>query len=170
MTGTPRSQLEQLAVSIETVGRRLPVARQGRDVGVMVEVVRLDRRIAGPDGAFGQELTPRLVVAYVARARGAMASQPTDACADVRSALALQSSNGDARALLRDCETRARRLLADGQRFERGEPARARQMYGDVVSMLPAGHETAREAIARLSAMGRATTSGPRARPVDEDE
>lgn len=172
-SGTARTQLDQIARNIETFGRRWPTARQGRDIAAMEEALRLDRRIAGGDGAFATELVPRLAAAYVQRARSQMASHSTDACGDVRAALALRSSDGDARALLQDCESRATRLLAEAQRLEGSDPTRARVTYGEVVSMLPSGHATARQALARLTAMGRATPhAGPvrLARPVDEDE
>ncbi|MBX7197670.1 MAG: hypothetical protein K1X94_36830, partial [Sandaracinaceae bacterium] len=149
----------------------MPEARRG-DFAAIEEAYRLGRRIAPLDGAFGGDLTPRLVAGYVARARGAIASQPADACGDVRAALALQSSHPEARTLFRDCETRARRMLGEAQRLERSEPERARVLDGDVVSMLGTTHEVSRDATSRLVSMSRSTTTpgtGPR-RVVDEDE
>jgi hypothetical protein len=170
VTGAQRSQLQQLATNIETFARRWPAARQGRDIAAMEEAVRMDRRIAGSAGVFATQIEPRLVTAYVTRARSTMGAQAANACSDVRSALALQASNGDARALLRDCETRARRMIQEAQGLERSDPARARTTYDGAARLLPDGHELRRDAMARSAAVGRSATSGPRARPVDEDE
>lgn len=173
VTGRQRTALEQLARNIETFARRYPEARRG-NFAAIEEAYRVDRRITGGDGAFGPELVPRLVGGYVSRARGSMASQPADACGDVRAALALQSSHPEARTLFRDCETRARRMLGEAQRLERSDASRARTIYGDIVSMLGGTHEVARDATARLVAMSRTTSTpsstGPRRAPVDEDE
>jgi hypothetical protein len=103
-----------------------------------------------------------------------MGSQPADACGDVREALRVQASHADARALLRECETRARRMLGEAQRLEQSEAPRARVIYGDIVSMVGATHDVGRQATARLVAMNRASpaAASPTARrhPVDEDE
>lgn len=169
-SGPRRAQLEQLARNIDTVGRRMPEARRGVFAAVE-EAHRLDRRIAPPDGAFGADLTPRLAAGYLARARSTMSSQPVDACGDVRAAMTLAPASADARALFRDCENRAMRLFAEAQRLERSDPTRARLAYGDVVSMLGNAHPTARDAAARLVAMGRTPSASPaRPRHVDEDE
>ncbi|GAB4202048.1 MAG: hypothetical protein OHK0013_14860 [Sandaracinaceae bacterium] len=170
VSGSARAQLQQLATNIDTFARRWPAAREGRDVAAMEEAIRTDRRIAGTAGAFASQIEPRLVAAYVTRARGAMSGQTASACADVRAALALQSSNADARALLRDCETRARRIITEAQGLERNDPARARATYDAAALLLPDGHELRRDALARSAAVGRTATAGPRARPVDEDE
>jgi hypothetical protein len=172
VTGRQRTTLEQLARNIDTFARRYPEARRG-NFAAIEEAYRVDRRITGGAGAFEGELVPRLVGGYVSRARGAMGSQPADACGDVRAALALQSSHPEARTLFRDCETRARRMLGEAQRLERSDASRARVLYGDIVSMLGTTHEVARDATARLVAMNRTTSSpssGTRPRPVDEDE
>jgi hypothetical protein len=171
--GSARGNLQNLARNIETFARRLPEARRG-NFQALEEAYRTDRRITGGTGAYDSSLAPALANAYVSRGRGAMGSQPADACGDVREALRVQASHADARALLRECETRARRMLGEAQRLEQSEAPRARVIYGDIVSMVGATHDVGRQATARLVAMNRASpaAASPTARrhPVDEDE
>lgn len=101
--GPERARLEELARNIDTFARRFPTAQQG-DLGAMEECVRLDRRIGV---TFAPQFEPRLVSAYVARARRTMSTQPAAACSDLRSALALRP-NEEARTMSRNCSPAAR--------------------------------------------------------------
>jgi hypothetical protein len=128
----------------------------------MQQAVTLDDRISG--GHYGRRIKPRLVAAYLGQARSALSrDQIGPGCAAVRSALAIDSSNRDARQLSSTCESRARQIFGRAQGMERSNSREAQNLYRQVQTMLPQGHPLGTQAYQRLNQLARRAG-------VDEDE
>jgi hypothetical protein len=170
-TGTDQRSLETLANNIDSFASFYPRIHGAGDAlgpvaGQVPIALRLDRQIVS-GGHYAREIQPRYVRFLVSQARSQISSAPQTACPRVREALELESGNGDAQALARQCETAAARVLSDAQSHERSDAAGAQRSYQQVQQMVPRSSATFRTAGERLTALRAATTH---ARPVDEDE
>lgn len=160
--GSERTTLEQLATRIDRfkgLWTRIQAARFAPNVRrEMEQAIGLDRQIAR-SAQYRNRLTGPVVAAHLADARR-LRSNPTSSCQSVRSALGVDSSNGQARQMGRDCEVQAGAMLREAQN---APPARATAICRQVMLMVPASSSVYREARTRFQSLRRRTS-------VDEDE
>ncbi len=168
-SGTEQRTLETLANNIDSFAGLYPRIHAAGDAlgpvaGTVPIALRLDRQIVS-GGHYARDIQPRYVRYLVSLARAQIGSAPQTACPRVRDALELDSGNGDAQALARQCETAAARMLSDAQSHEHSDAAGAQRSYQAVQQMVPRSSATFRTAQERLTGLRRTAT-----RPVDEDE
>ena len=161
-----RRELLSLAERIEQFARAYQSAQSAgfspSAVRPMQSAVSLDNRISG--GHYARSIQPRLLDAYLTRARSALGSgNESSGCQAVRQALAIDSANAAARRLAQTCEQRAQQLISRARGLERSNPQQAIQLYRQVMTMVPRGSSLATTAYQRQNQLARRQA-------YDEDE
>jgi hypothetical protein len=158
-----RRRMLSLADRIDTFGREYPRANaSGATARQLQTAISADERISG--GHYAARLKPRLIDAYLSAARTAIGRNDMRAgCGSVRQALSVDPRNDAARRMSTQCQQRAAQLVREAQGLERSNPDRARQLYNEVILMVPRGDPSYETAYRRKNDLAR-----PRNR--DEDE
>jgi hypothetical protein len=160
-----RAALERLAGEIDEFARLYPrITSAGTNyerlpVSDATRAIRIDRSVAA--GAHTRTFASGYAGWLLDRAEASFAGDPAGACRQVRSAAEI-GATARARSLEDRCADRARGMLEEARRAERGDPARARDLYRGVLRMVPGTAEAA--------AAQRAVDALGRTRTVDEDE
>ena len=160
-----RAALERLAGEIDEFARLHPrIASAGTSyerlpVSDATRAIRIDRAVGA--GAHTRTFAAGYAGWLLDRAEASFAGDPAGACRQVRSAAEI-GATARTRSLEDRCAERARGMIEEARRAERGDPARARDLYRGVLRMVPGTAEAA--------AAQRAVDALGRSRMVDEDE
>lgn len=151
--GQERDRLNSLAGKIERFGnlwRRIERASFGPSVtSEMSQAIALDRQIAR-NSQYRRMLTGRLVNAHLANAR--RTRDVVRRCLSVRRAIAIDSSNSQARSMSAACVSQAQRLMGQARRQP---PRQAIRTYQRVLQLVPPGHPVANSAQSQMGRLRR---------------